>query len=857
MDPAKEESEFQHLYHRMLRPLTLFPRREPLPEPQRPPPQDPVLPLPVSRLTPASLCQQVAKRLAQSGLTLPVSSEARSHLTNVILDELKCGWWEPPPEPGLSHLDNQRLRKRLQAHVLLSSEQLFLGHLSMLATSGTASTVFTKNAMLVRLAASLARYCTQFLTGPDVYRVLLADFRAQLQLEQAQGSVHKVRSAASGGALRLYTIPSPRSTGIASVPLSQLSLNHLIKLSRPTPKELKEEPEQDPLKELMSIPRLKKRKSLRFWPFLPKSRPTSRFLKTSLQPQASPTGVTLPRDPIPSLPLTKLLVQKAESMPCLREGKRLADILGLPPFPSRPLSPSDLVAKSKPDLAAGRVAEDLKQLVKNLKLGRPCSSPVHSGLDPLLGALTQRQVRASRLKGLQETQKELEEVTLASAPSVLPAPAAPRDQSQPVTFTMKVNQGFVQGAAVLVSERSLESTYCVERAGLLYNHLSGELEPRLLDKMKVERFLGTSIREVYKELMSCVSSNYFSLDQESLGEEPALQTKPSALLTSAFLFPKKQYAAINPRLAGIASYTAEPLRFSEDKMASFSSFQGLQSWGGYFQKLSWLSWWRATVCTDDYFKYLYQEDTDFLHVIFHLYQEEVPKEALPPPVKITPKIQHPPPLLQDEEPDFVPGEWHWGSLTEYSERMQQLLLDESPKFLGLQERLEQLWSMLEVPAQEQLDMAIKYSSNTHVRQLPSLVKAWEQALEHIRQRELLLGKLEWFERQASNPNRFFQKNRRARRLLEENQVRGKLYRALRRTERPLTTILEDIEALFGEPVTFKGRSYLEKMKHDRVEMLFWLQQRRRLRQLFRAQKAKRRSQGSPELTTPRNTPGTS
>ncbi|XP_055987551.1 coiled-coil domain-containing protein 87 [Sorex fumeus] len=861
MDPAKEESELRHLYHRMLRPLTLFPRREPLPEPQRTPPQDPVLPLPVSRLTQASLCHQVAKRLAQSGLTLQVSAEGRSHLTNVILDELKCGWWEPPPEPGLSHLDNQRLRKRLQAHVLLSSEQLFLCHLNMLATSETTSTVFTKNAMLVRLSASLSRCCTQFLTSPDVYRGLLADFRAQLQLEQAQGGLHKVRSEGSSGALGLSSIPLPCSTGIASVPLHQLNLNHLIKLSRPAPKELKKEPVQDPLKELMSIPQLK-RKSLRFWPFLPKRRPPCRPLKTSPQPQAFPTRVPFPRAPTPSRPLAKLLVRKAESMPCLREGKRLSDFLGLPPFPSRPLSPTVLVAKSKAELAAGIVAKDLKQLVKNLKLEQPCSSPLHSCLDPLLGALTLCQVKTNRLKGLQEPQKELEEVTLASAQPVLPStPEVPLDQSQPVTFTMKVNQGFVQGAAMLVSERSIENTYCVEGAGLLYNHLSGELEPRLLDKMKVEHFLGTSIREVYKELMNCVSSRYFSLEQESPGEEPALQTIPSAMLTSAFLFPKKQYAAINPMLAGIASYKVDPSSLSEDKMASFSSFQGLQAWGGYFQKLSWLSWWRATVSADDYFKYLYKEDTDFLHVIFHLYQEEVPKEA-PPPVRKTPKIQHPPPLLQDEEPDFVPGEWNWGSLTEYSEQMERLLLDEPHRFLGLQERLEQLWSMLEVPAREQLDMAIKYSSNTHVKQLPSLVKAWEQALEHIRQRELLLGKLEWFERQASNPNRFFQKTSRSRRLLEESQVRDKLYRALRRMERPLTTILEDIEALFGEPVTFKGRSYLEKMKHDRVEMLFWLQQRRRIRQLVRAQKAKHRSQGgrglrSQELTAPRNTPSTS
>ena len=88
----------------------------------------------------------------------------------------------------------------------------------------------------------------------------------------------------------------------------------------------------------------------------------------------------------------------------------------------------------------------------------------------------------------------------------------------------------------------------------------------------------------------------------------------------------------------------------------------------------------------------------------------------------------------------------------------------------------------------------------------------------------MLGRLEWFERQASDPNRFFQKTATGlSRFLEESQIRSHLHRKLRLVEAPLVPLLEEIESVFGEPVTFKGRRYLDKMKQDKVEMLYWLQ----------------------------------
>ncbi len=50
-------------------------------------------------------------------------------------------------------------------------------YLHLLVTMSTCG-VFTESATLTRLAASLARDCTLFLTSPNVYRGLLAGFQA-------------------------------------------------------------------------------------------------------------------------------------------------------------------------------------------------------------------------------------------------------------------------------------------------------------------------------------------------------------------------------------------------------------------------------------------------------------------------------------------------------------------------------------------------------------------------------------------------------------------------------------------------------------------------------------------------------
>uniref|UniRef100_A0A8D1ETX4 Coiled-coil domain-containing protein 87 n=1 Tax=Sus scrofa TaxID=9823 RepID=A0A8D1ETX4_PIG len=854
MEPNKPEPELQRFYHQLLRPLSLFPRRATHTESEKRLPKEVpmLLPLPVSRLTVASLCRQVTERLASSGLEARAPAKVRLCFTQVILDELKCSWQEPPAEPGLSHLDNQRLRKRLLVYVLLSSELLFVRSLHLQKMLSTPASVFTESATLTRLAASLARECTIFLTSPDVYRGLLADFRALLKEEQAQARRSRLRPGGSPEAFRLCPIPWYESPSFAQVPNFNLSLNDLIQLSRP--RESVSEPELDPVKELKSIPQLKKRKPLRWLSSVQKKRESN---LASPQPASLPACSAAPpsRAPAPShLPLSFQL-QRGQSLPSLREGWKLADELGLPPPSPRPLTPLVLVAESKPELAGDTVAEDLKQIMRNMELHRTRCSLVDSGLPPLLGALTYRPRPGHHMEELQRMLKGLEENEAAGQRPPTPPPL----EAQPVTVTLKLRNQVVQAAAVQVSGRNFVDSFHVDGAGVLYNHLTGELEPRLVEEMDVDLSVGSSIREIYKELMSRVSKDHFSFDQGPLVEPAAIQDW-SAFLSSAFLNQEKQRPSINTELAELYPQGANTLQHRPDKMASLLSLQAGKSWEKRSHGALWMNWWKTALSVDDYFRYLANQETDFLHVIFHMYEEEVPAEPVTP-VQETLKIQLPPPLLEEDEPDFVPGEWDWNTVLAHRlGPKKNNLLEDSHKILSLQKRLERLWSMLEVRDKDRLDMAVKYSSNARLRQLPSLVSAWERALQPIQLREILLGRLEWFERQASDPNRFFQKTATGlSRFLEESQIRSHLHRKLRLVEAPLVPLLEEIESVFGEPVTFKGRRYLDKMKQDKVEMLYWLQQWRRLRHLVRARRAPHpptlsRKLSSQSLPVPGNTP---
>ncbi|XP_005064095.1 coiled-coil domain-containing protein 87 [Mesocricetus auratus] len=853
MELHNQDSDLKQIYHRLLSPLTLFPKKATPPEPPKRPSQEvsPLQSIPLAKLKVGPLCRQVSKRLAGSGRAARVTPKDRLRLTQVILEELRCSWREPPAEPILNYENNQRLRKRLESYVLICSEQLFIRYLHLLVTLPATRRVFTESATLSRLAVNLARDCTVFLTSPDVYRFLLADFQTLLNLEQTRGGILKLRPpVCPPGTFKLCPIPWPHSTGLDQVPCSSLNLNYLVQLSRPY--DFPSEPEPDPVKELKSIPELKSRKQL-LWVLSAKKEKEVEVSPSTMVPLPSHSPRSSEISPFPTSPIYPRL-PRGQSMPCLREGWSLADELGLPPLSPHPLTPLVLAPERKPLLFGDMVAEDLKQTTKSMAMEWAHYSPLESSLPPLLGVLTRRLTAQEHIENLQQMLKSLQDEEASGQWDLHPSRISPL-HPQPVTITVKLqNQVVVQVATVQLSDRYYSDTFHVEGAGVLYNHLTGELDCKAIEEMDADRLVGNSTKEIYKELMSRVSTSHLSFD-EGPQIEPSADKDWSTYLSSAFIYQDKHFPVINHDLVGFYSRRTSMQLSCPEKTPSLTLLQRRKSWDKRPNKGVWVNWWKTSVSSEDYLKYLTTQQTDFLHVIFQMHEEEAAVE-IPAPVKDSVEIQHPPPLLEDEEPDFVPGEWDWSSVIEDSSGPGRA------NILTLQQRLERLWVMLEVPDQSRLDMVVKYSSKARLQQLPALIRAWERVLKPIQKRELLLGRLEWFERQASDPNRFFQKpDLVLSRLLEENRFRSHIQRQLSLMESSLVSLLEKIESVFEEPVTFKGRRYLEKMKQDKVEMLYWLQQQRRVRNLIKAQKAFHQSSvftrgSSRALIAPGNTPTT-
>lgn len=483
MEPHSQEPDLKSIYHRLLSPLSLFPSKAKPAEPPKRSSQEvePLQSIPLAKLKVGPLCRQVSKRLASSGRAARVTDKDRFRLTEVILEELKCNWREPPIEPILNYENNQKLRQRLESYVLISSEQLFVRYLHLLVTLPTFRKVFTESATLSRLAVNLARDCTVFLTSPDVYRCLLADFQTLLNLKHTQGDVVKVRPPlCPPGTFKLCPIPWPHSTGLDHVPCSSLNLNYLVQLSRPY--DFPSEPEADPVKELKSIPQLKTRQQLLWVPAMIKERETE-----TRSSQMVPPPTYSPSSDIPHFPTSPVhsWLRRGQSMPCLREGWSLADELGLLPLPPHPLTPLILASESKPLPFRDIVAEDLKQKMKIMTMEWNRYSLLDSGLPPLLGVLTRSLTAQHHLEELQQMLKSLQEEEASGKWDLQPPRITPL-HPQPVTLTLKVqDQVIVQVATVQLSERYFSDSFHVEGAGVLYNHLTGELDGKAIEEMDV------------------------------------------------------------------------------------------------------------------------------------------------------------------------------------------------------------------------------------------------------------------------------------------------------------------------------------------------------------------------------------
>ncbi|KAJ3202559.1 Coiled-coil domain-containing protein 87 [Entophlyctis luteolus] len=110
-----------------------------------------------------------------------------------------------------------------------------------------------------------------------------------------------------------------------------------------------------------------------------------------------------------------------------------------------------------------------------------------------------------------------------------------------------------------------------------------------------------------------------------------------------------------------------------------------------------------------------------------------------------------------------------------------------------QMELEQLWVALKMPLDQKLDMAIKYGSRKFGSRL-------ELASEKILSRESLLNEIEEFEKEASNPDRYFMNGYEgsSEARMKEAKIRDRHLALLHKMEEDLTALISTIKFELNE-----------------------------------------------------------
>uniref|UniRef100_W5NDE9 Coiled-coil domain containing 87 n=1 Tax=Lepisosteus oculatus TaxID=7918 RepID=W5NDE9_LEPOC len=731
------------------------------------------------KVSPASLeelCQLVHRRVQVRPEITAVSEEAQRTLAGVILAEVKLIWQDLKNltcDPSLSSEENEALRCQMTTRIILVCEQLFLHYLCMVDTLRRRC-VFSDQANLSRLGAQLSVECTRLIGTCPLSTSIICGYISMYETIIFHGSC--------GTGRRTHESVVERDLREIHEAIAPLDLEKVYELL--------------PFQEEQVYAR-KAMQCKNFWMLIKSWCLTQRDAHV-------------------------VLLKGYHSMPDLYR-ESLLEELGIKPERARPNSPvvlhTSVLAASLEKPVSISDDDGNKSPLQQSKADDP-----EADLPPLIRAVICR--KEAKWLHVQETLKKLneEEEQTPVEQFVVKEPEHP--QAAVVNVTLS-SQCVARPADVQVSDRVLTDTVNIRKCPPVYNDLTGEIEASTVKWLDRNLFLGQEIKDVYKELTKSVSTEYLDFDQDPLIERAAADADMPIVLASSALNRKRRHWFINPQLR-------EPNRNNlmqrENKKNNTTNDYERPDNVSSRAYASWLQWWKSTLNFDDYLKYISTQDSDYLKVIFHLYnsdesddEEDERRKALVSEMEYREREQRKKiAALRSQKQEFVSGLWNvnsvmLGGLGKEPELGAQKCFLQAERSQAarsgsagteeelLQSRLERIWEALYVPDGERLDMAIKYSSHTYRERLEEATTAWERAVQFIQQRESLLAKLERFERNASDPNRFFERGYRGTSIarLDESKRRGKLHSEISAVESLLSKAVHRVKDRFNDTVTYK------------------------------------------------------
>lgn len=784
----------------------------------------------------SDLCQLIQRRIAARSEVKTVSIAAQQELGGIIIADVKLLWEEfklYSHDRTLTKMENKELSRRMTAYIITVCEQLFLHYLCMVDRVRQRS-VFTDEANLSRLKAQLTLDCMKFLNIPALKRQVSTDIKDLRKPGETDDRISELEN------LWKYKPMGSKSM----CPAAPFTFNHFINLSRPkkAPKPMIRTIGSD-LQEINdNIPHLRLARRFKMLFHEDESagddKPMQIIAVRNLNVQAQQNeevGVNKRQQ-------SELLKSKSqilfEEIILLQKQTKYSSAMT-----SKWKSLLDLYKDPKDEENKPySLADDLQILLQTSTVDQGYDDDPETSLPPLLEAITYD--RSSEIKK-QEQEKMLKELEEEEEKELKHRfqPKKP-EHAQPATVCVKLSrQLMARTADVRVSDRQYFDRVSLEIYPAVYDLQEEEVDQEMIQTMDKNLSFEEELHEIYEHLKESIPSNHLLFDDDLIIAPPAKGVDLTGCFPSDTLSLRLRERVINPDLKllesnfGTQRYIAMTKESEEVKFESKYRFQND------------ISKQDSKTNIDDYLQYVREEGSDYLGVLYHFYEsedenEEERRELVAREFELKEKEEQERANMRSIKEEFVVGSWNINAIMlgglgkdPLSEAAQEKLRVQ--KQLGkrldlediaeLQLRLQRIWIILHVPDKERLDMAIKYSSQKHWRQVYMALDTWENAVRLIQERECVLFKLENFERFASNPNRFFEKGYKGTSTLrlKESRRRDRFYSDLTKIENQLSKILMKIKVSFKDVVTFKGRPYIEKMQRDKVEMLFWLQQERR------------------------------
>ncbi|OWF43108.1 coiled-coil domain-containing protein 87-like isoform X5 [Mizuhopecten yessoensis] len=925
------------------------------------------------------LANYVRRRIAAKPDVPYLSMDDQRNLAGILIGEVTLIWPEimkQIDDPFLSPLENKELNRRIAVHIVTVCEKLFNHYLKKAQVLNERG-IFSGPANMSRLKAQLALDANKFLNILTIRRYIVADIRGK---EDSDGDDTDTFTAKFSGKQEISHPP--------------LSFQGMIQSSRPKSKTKKyryKTAEQEAKEISAAMPALDTNKLMGLVADMPDrdlqtpSQESDGFMSRAAGKQHMTSELSLEARSV-----QKILLKRSRSMPQLQIGEDILEELGIDAKSVRrdELEEVEIAMLKRNNEALDRKAKhpleekgpqpgtreyaqnDLKQL-----MSRPQDrhvGKIDEDLPPLLQALTRsakhdgtKEKVLQKIKELEE--KEKREIEKENIP--LREPTHP----QPATVSAKLPGMTVRASDIRVSERVCMSSITIDRFSTVFNDLMDEIDPVTVKNLDKNLFLGEEITEVYKEIMKTVPSTHLRLDDDVFVVPAADSVNLSGTMASASLNKRKAERVINPKMRSekqppwgaddpktwVKTPNNPPKNFLGEDIFQPTTpnmervHDAMHNPGKMSQMLqgdnmpkfvaekmartyaSWLQWWKSTVTSDDYMKYLSTTENDYLGATFHFYDSDDDdddyEESAGPQISMytqsvgpsshmphvgAPKIPKPhsskvseirerekklndlkevknkyeegmwncntilmgglgkdPGMVEDDDDasskrqksadttksaktlheraaarhsarqqektstrEFIQSrQSRQSKVTSVTGTMSKMDTDRSEESapvevpLTPQDRLEKVWKSLEMPDSHRLDMAIKYSCNEFYSRLFEVIDRWEKVTEFILKREDLLAKLEKFERNASDPNRFFEKGNKGSSVkrLQEAKQRSFYYKRIDYYDREIKIEIDYMMQQFQDIITYKGRSYEEKMKWDRIEMLYWLQEERK------------------------------